>query len=266
MDHNRLSKAIIALVDLATRLRGPGGCPWDAQQTASTVRIYLLEEAYEVIEAIEESVPEDVCQELGDLLFQIVFLALLAQEKGAFDLVDVVEGVTEKMIRRHPHVFGDTRVDNAREVTANWTRIKIAEKKSTEASFLKSVPTDLPALLRAHRLSERAAKINFDWKSKDDIWGKVEEEFKELEEVVHEQDDNRVSEELGDLLFSLVNLSRHWGQNAEHILRLANQKFLRRFEKMEGVLKDSGLRLEEAAAEQMDQAWEKVKTAETVQK
>ena len=257
----RLSKAIISLDELVRRLRGPGGCPWDAEQTDSSIKIYLLEEAYEVLEAIEQSSAEDTCLELGDLLFQILVLAELASERGEFSLVHVIEKITEKMIRRHPHVFGDKELNNSEEVALNWEKIKQEERggKNDKLSSFRSVPTNLPALLRAHRLSERAGKVDFDWAGPDEIWEKVQEEFDELREAIEIKDRERVAEEVGDLLFSIVNLSRHWRLNAENLLRLANKKFLTRFEEMHNQLEASGLSLENASPKQMDQAWEKVK-------
>ncbi|MBL6978842.1 MAG: MazG family protein, partial [Desulfobacteraceae bacterium] len=159
MDINRSADAIRSLVKLVARLRGPGGCPWDAEQTDDTIKIYLLEEAYEVLDALEGVSPREVCSELGDLLFQILFLAQLASERGEFDFNEVVEGITEKMTRRHPHVFGDTRVDGAEDVASNWVKIKRKEtgRPKSTSFLLQSVPSDLPALLRAHRLSERAS-------------------------------------------------------------------------------------------------------------
>lgn len=264
MDSDRLSRAMVSLVELVERLRGPDGCPWDKRQTDSSIKIYLLEEAYEVLVAIEKSSPEEVSSELGDLLFQILFLAQLAAEKNQFDFVEVVEGVTEKMIRRHPHVFGEEKVDGPEDVALNWAQIKKAEKGEANdtSSALESVPVDLPALLRAHRLSERASKVGFDWPNRTEIWHKVREEFDELGSAIAKGDRERIAEELGDLLFSIVNLCRHWAFNAEHLLRIANQKFLERFREMEGELKATGTRLEEASLDQMNQVWETVKEQE----
>lgn len=264
MDSDRLSKAIVALVKLIQRLRRPNGCPWDKKQTDSSIKIYLLEEAYEVLAAIEKSSPQEVCSELGDLLFQILFLAQLAAERSQFDFVEVVERITEKMIRRHPHVFGQKRVDSTEEVALNWTRIKKAERNSTDdtSALLESIPVDLPALLRAHRLSERASKVGFDWTSAAGIWDKVREEFDELGSAIARDEREEVTEELGDLLFSIVNLCRHWELNAEHLLRVANLKFLERFGKMERELKTAGTQLEEASLDQMDRTWEMVKDRE----
>jgi len=262
MNKPELSNAIISLYDLMSRLRGHGGCPWDALQTDSSVMMYLLEEAYEVIDAVERAIADDVCMELGDLLFQIIFLARLAEERGEFDLKDVLQKITEKMIKRHPHVFGSTRVKGPEEVAVNWEKIKKQEKGvyETPTTSLQNVPMKLPALLRAHRLSEKASKVNFDWADAGDVWGKVEEEFEELKEAIRTRDSSRVGEELGDLLFSLVNLARHWDLNAEYLLRCANNKFIKRFGKMEEELNSSGITLEEATSERMNLAWEKVKT------
>lgn len=261
MEIDRLHRAITDLVELIERLRGPGGCPWDAEQTDLSIRVYLLEEAYEVLEAIEKSSPPDVCLESGDLLFQILFLAQLAAERKEFDFIDVVEKVTKKMIHRHPHVFGNAKAKNAEDVAMNWAKIKREEKRVSgdTASILKNIPMNLPALSRAHRLSERASKVNFDWPDAAGVLDKVNEEFMELESAISKKDNKAFAEEMGDLLFSLVNLSRHWGLNAENILRDANQKFTERFEKMEKTLKISGIELEEATPEMMNQAWEKIK-------
>ncbi|MDY6973819.1 MAG: nucleoside triphosphate pyrophosphohydrolase, partial [Thermodesulfobacteriota bacterium] len=235
MDSDKLSGAISSLIELVERLRSPAGCAWDAIQTDSSIRIYLLEEAYEVLEAVEKSSPPDVCMELGDLLFQIVFLAQLASERKEFDFVEVIERIIEKMIRRHPHVFENERVGGAEDVALNWARIKMAERGAPgdTSALLRSVPVNLPALLRSHRLSERASKVDFDWANADEVWCKVREELEELESAIVRKDRDEVAEELGDTLFALVNLARHLGFNAENILRLANKRFLERFERME---------------------------------
>lgn len=261
MTDERLSGAISALYGLVSRLRDPSGCPWDLMQTDSTIKMYLLEEAYEVLDAIENGSPEEVCQELGDLLFQIIFLADLAKERGEFDLEEVMEKITEKMIRRHPHVFGSMRVNSSSEVSDNWERIKKEEKGGfkSPSSLLDEVPVSLPSLLRAHRLSDRASKAGFDWAGREEVWDKVKEEFDELAEVLTDRDKERVGEEIGDLLFSLVNLARHWGLNAEHALRDANQKFIKRFREMEEELKAEGMELSESSPHEMDLAWEKIK-------
>ena len=261
MNKKALSEAISNLIGLALKLRGPGGCPWDALQTDSTIKLYLLEEAYEVLDAIERGSPEDVCLELGDLLFQIIFLVMLADERGEFDMVEVIEKITEKMTKRHPHVFGKASVNSPAEVSENWQKIKMTERRgaNSPSSMLHDVPDNLPALLRAHRLSERAAKVGFDWEGREAIREKVKEEFYELEEVLTAKDRDRIGEEIGDLLFSLVNMARHWGLNSEFLLRDANQKFLKRFQKMEKELERSGVDLSRASSSDMNRAWEEIK-------
>ena len=262
MDVIRLGNALNALTDLVKRLREPGGCPWDAAQTMDSVRMYLLEEAYEVLDAIERDEPEEVCSELGDLLFQVIFIAYLAEEKGRFDLVKVIEKITEKMIRRHPHVFGDVKVRDADEVAVNWARIKKSEGGHTsgvDGTFLKHVSPNLPALQRAHRLGERASKAGFDWPDRESVWEKVQEEMGELKEAMGEKDPAWVEEELGDLLFSVVNLARHWGVGAEDLLRKTNSKFVSRFERMEKALSLSGKDLGSSTLEEMDRVWNKIK-------
>ena len=252
---------MVALVDLVVRLRGPDGCPWDAKQTDASIKVYLLEEAYEVMEALERTDPKDVCQELGDLLFQIVFLAHLAGERGDFDFIDVIEKITEKMIRRHPHVFAEAKVDSAEDVAFNWAKIKRAEKEAAKEiiSDLRSVPKDLPALMRAHRLGERVSKTGLDWLNSEEMWEKVVGEFENLRTAVTERQGAGVREGLGKLLLGLANVSRLWGYNAENLLRLAIQEYLERLEKMESVLKSSGVTPEAATSNQLKEAWAKTK-------
>jgi MazG family protein len=264
MTKDRLSGAVSGLNDLVFRLRGPGGCPWDAAQTDDTAKMYLIEEAFEVLDAIGCKSPEDVCEELGDLIFQVFFLSALAKERGEFDLARVIERITEKMIRRHPHVFGDKTVTGPSEVSDNWDRIKREEKEENNSplSRLKNVPVNLPALLRAHRLSERASKVGFDWAGREEIWEKVGEEFGELTKAVKENDGKKVREEMGDLMFSIVNLARHWGFNSEQLMMDANQKFINRFERMEGELRSSGSAIDKAGVKEMNQAWDRIKSSE----
>jgi tetrapyrrole methylase family protein / MazG family protein len=264
MTSERLSGAVSALNDLVSRLRGPGGCPWDAIQTDDSIKMYLLEEAYEVLDAIDSKSPGDVCEELGDLIFQIFFLSALAGERGEFELAQVIEGITEKMIRRHPHVFGETTVRDHSEVSDNWDKIKREEKKEykSPSSRLKDIPLNLPALLRSHRLSERASKVGFDWTGRDEIWEKVKEEFEELTRAVNDKDEKKTWEEMGDLMFSLVNLARHWGFNSEQLMLSANRKFIKRFELMEMELSASGSDMDKAGPEEMNRAWEKIKSSE----
>jgi len=261
MGTERLTGAVAVLVDLVAQLRGPDGCPWDAEQTDSTIKLYLLEEAYEVLEAIEESSPGDVCQELGDLLFHIIFLARMAEERQEFDFTEVVESITEKMIRRHPHVFGRTNVDNAEDVAINWARIKKEEKKTSgdSSSLLDGVPVNLPALLRAHRLSERASKSGPDSPDTGDTWDKVLEKFESLRTAVANNDRDLIGREMGGFFFCLVRLARHWGFNSEHLLRTANKEFIHRFENMARELEVSGTKTIKDNQEQMKRALDKVK-------
>ncbi len=236
MDPERLSKAVLGLLDLVAKLRGPGGCPWDAKQTDSTIRLYLLEEAYEVLNAIEKESAPNVCQELGDLLFHILFLARLAEERDEFDFTEVVERITEKMIRRHPHVFGEVSVESVDDVAVNWARIKKQEKKESgdASSLLNGIPVDLPALLRAHRLSERASRANLDSPDSEEVWDIVLEKFEALKSSVTSQDRDKFGHDMGTFLFCLVNLSRLWGVNSEHLLRDASNEFIDRIENGNG--------------------------------
>ncbi|MEW6664625.1 MAG: nucleoside triphosphate pyrophosphohydrolase [Thermodesulfobacteriota bacterium] len=231
MDRTRLSGALVALYELVARLRGPGGCPWDARQTPHTVKMYLLEECYEVLDALERDRPRQVCQELGDLLFQVLFLAYMGEEKGEFDLLETLEGIHEKMVRRHPHVFGREKADSPEEVARNWARIKEDERSDVEdpGSLLRSVPAGLPALLRAHRLSERASKASETVEEEPDPWAGTQADFKALEGALAQKDTVRSGEILGRLLFDLASLARSLGFNAEDLLRKANQAFVEGF-------------------------------------
>lgn len=231
MDKRRLSKVLVSLYEIMRELRGPNGCPWDAKQTNDTVKMYLLEEAYEVLDAVESGDPKAICEELGDLFFQIVFLARLAEEEGAFSLLDVMENIRDKMIRRHPHVFGQTKVENADEVAHNWKKIKSKEKGSKgdgdQLLALERIPTALPALLRAHRLIERAPKGTNGGGVKDH-GHRIGDLCKHVNQALEQRDRARLGEEMGNLLFQLSGLAREWGLNAEHLLRQANQRFVDR--------------------------------------
>lgn len=258
MDPQRLANAVTGLADLVARLRGPSGCPWDAEQTDRTIRTYLLEEAYEVLEAIEEGGPPEVCQELGDLLFQIFFLARLAEERGEFDLADVIEKIRGKMVHRHPHVFGLEKAETPEDVTANWQKIKRAERDGAggEASLLRSVPASLPALMRAHRVTERAYRSGFDRVPTDRAWARVRTAFCGLERSVRAEDSPGFGEAAGVVLFTLANLARLMGFNSENLLRSAILTFIRKFERAENALSSRGIRMEEATPEQLSAALE----------
>ncbi len=262
-----LAASIIELVELTEKLRSPGGCPWDREQTYTSVKMYLLEECYEAVDAIEKEDYTEMCIELGDLLFMIVFLAQLSHENALFSMTDIIRNIVKKMKFRHPHVFGDMVVENSEEVKENWQMLKMQEKgniNKTASSILEDVPLCLPALLRAHRLSKKASKAGFDWKTKWDVWEKVKEEFNELSDAMKDGESSRIREEMGDLFFSLVNLARHWDMNSEELLRDANSKFVDRFKRMEHELDSSGIKLDEASSEEMNRVWDKIKKKERV--
>ena len=221
------------LISLVRILRSDHGCPWDREQTSDQIKIYLLEEAYEVLDALESGNHDDVCAELGDLFFQILFLARIFEESGDFSIFDVIETITEKMIRRHPHVFGDTRVSNSDEVRDKWHEIKIAEAKDKETaqnSFLDSVPKQLPALMRAYRISERVARADPDQPNVDSVVKKLDKELAGLKSTLKEANSEEMTEKLGDLLFAVVNLSRLIRVHPETALRKAVSKFIKGFQ------------------------------------
>jgi MazG family protein len=227
--------AFLALMGLISKLRGPGGCPWDARQTEESVKVYVLEEAYEVLDAIERGSSEDLCGELGDLLFQILFLASMAEEKSHFTLSQILEGITRKMIHRHPHVFGSATVRTAEEVAENWDKIKKQEKGVVESSpsLLADVPAGLPALLRAHRLNERAGRLRSTGEEGESILKSVEESLDSLSRNVEEKNKEAIGDDIGRSLFHLADLARHWGWNAESLLRKTNDRFLKGFQRGE---------------------------------
>lgn len=250
------------VVDVMARLRSPNGCPWDAEQTHATLRRYIIEEVYEVVEAIDEKDPAHLCEELGDLLLQIVFHARMAEENGDFSMQDVVDTVTEKLIRRHPHVFGDISVRDAAEVIVNWDAIKRLEKKVKPQSVLDGVPSGLPALLRANKLQIKAAKVGFDWDDIAPVWAKVAEELDELREAAEIGDKAKIEDELGDVIFATVNLGRFLGVEAEVALNGTNNKFIRRFQQMEEAVRAKGLKWKDLDLTAMDELWEAVKATE----
>ncbi|MEI7637088.1 MAG: nucleoside triphosphate pyrophosphohydrolase [Syntrophus sp. (in: bacteria)] len=255
------SPEIDELLALIRTLRSPEGCPWDRVQKETDLRRYLLSEAYEVIDAIAEGSPADLREELGDLLFQILFLVVLAEEQGHFNFAGVVRGISEKMIRRHPHVFADTSVRDVSEVKANWEKIKATqEHKDKHVSPLNvGISRSLPALSRAQAITAQAATVGFDWERTDQVIEKIEEELQELKEAIRMKDHDNMEEEIGDLLFSVVNLSRFANVQAEEALRRTTGKFLRRFQYIEKRLQEKGVSLEEATLEVMDRLWEEAK-------
>jgi MazG family protein len=256
------ASGLARLESIMAALRGRPGCPWDHKQTPETIQKYILDEAYEVAEAVRTGDPAAVREELGDLLFLIVFLVHLYQEGGRFDLGDVVAGAAEKMIRRHPHVFGQTRVTGAAQVLERWERIKAGEQGRRDKGLLGGVPRGMPALDRAQRLSSRAARVGFDWPGPDEVWDKVDEELAEVRAARRAGDPDLVAAELGDLLFTLVNLLRLSGRSAEEVLHRANDKFQRRFTALEGRFEAQGRDLSEVTPAQMNQVWDELKRGE----
>jgi tetrapyrrole methylase family protein / MazG family protein len=249
------------LVDIMAKLRSENGCAWDKVQTHETLKPYLIEEAYEVIEAIDEKDPSKLKEELGDLLIQVVFHAQVARDAGQFDINDVIERICAKMISRHPHVFGDAKFDTPEAVVRQWHERKKEEGKLRD-SALEGVPRELPGLLRAHRLQSRAAKVGFDWEKTEDIFDKLEEELNEFREAFGKKSVNEIEEELGDLFFVLVNISRSVGVNAEEALRKTISKFISRFRYIEMKAAEEGRRLEDMSLEEMDSIWDEAKRGE----
>lgn len=256
-----MATPIDELLAVMDRLRGPQGCPWDREQTLKTLQTYLLEEAHEVLQAMEREAPDLLREELGDLLFQVVFQSRIAAEKGWFDFQAIARGISEKLVRRHPHVFGDARVADSREVIRQWEDLKEEERrKSAQGSRLGGVPPSLPALLQALRLSEKAARAGFDWTSADQVFHKVREEIGEWEEATHATDSDSAARELGDLLFSLVNVARKLGLDPEASLQGTNQRFRSRFATMEKAVMDGGERMEELSPERWEELWARAKS------
>jgi len=248
------------LVYILKRLRGPGGCPWDREQDHKSLRPFVLEEAYEVVEAIESEDMSELKEELGDLLLQVVLHSQIANENDEFDVSQVIHAICDKMIRRHPHVFGDETAKDAKEVLSNWNAIKKAEKKEkADDSILSGVPHALPALLKAFTYSRRAAQVGFDWDSTGDVITKLREEVDELEESVQKEEWDEVEDEMGDVLFVMANLARRLKVNPEVALERANKKFRRRFSYIEDRLADQGSSPQDSNLEEMDKLWDEAK-------
>ncbi|MBI1894723.1 MAG: nucleoside triphosphate pyrophosphohydrolase [Candidatus Rokubacteria bacterium] len=251
------------LLTVMERLRGEGGCPWDREQTRQSLTPFLIEEAHEVVEAIETGSAAGLMEELGDLLFQVVFHAQLAQERGEFTMSDLLAALIDKMVRRHPHVFGDATVTTATEALAQWEHLKQSERK-TEAtrSLLDGIPQSLPALLRAHRVQSKSSRVGFDWNTPEEAWEKVREEVGEFERSLQSDEPADVEEEVGDLLFSLVNVTRLLGLNAEICLQRATRKFQARFAAMEADVRRDGQDLGRLSLEEMERRWQAGKARE----
>jgi MazG family protein len=246
------------LCEIVAKLRGPGGCPWDAEQTNESLLPALIEEAYEVAGAVHAADESNFREELGDLLLLIVMHAEIAAEAGRFKIDNVIWEVTEKLIRRHPHVFGESDARDSGAVVRQWEAIKRAEKKS-EKHYLASLPEALPALMRADKAQKKVARVNFDWKKIEDVIAKVEEEVGEVKAAIESQDRQLIEDEIGDLLFAVVNLSRKCKIDAESALQRATDKFRARFNRMEDELKSQGKRLGDADLAEMDRIWNQIK-------
>lgn len=247
------------LVEIMARLRAEGGCEWDRAQTHESLRQYLVEETHEVIDAIRQGDPDPLCEELGDLLLQVLFHAQIASEIGQFDISDVIASISGKMIRRHPHVFGDATADTPEAVSRQWDHIKRTVENRSHESILGGIPKGFPSLLRAAKMSKKAARAGFDWERTEQVLGKVEEELSELKEAMMLGDPAPMEHELGDVLFSLVNLARFLGLNAEVAMVSANDRFERRFREMEKIAEKTGCSIENADMDTLDRLWEMAK-------
>lgn len=257
-----------ALLSLMGRLRAEGGCPWDREQTHASLRPYLIEETYEALEALDVGETGHIVEELGDVLFQVVFHCQIAREQGEFTMADVLQAVIQKMTRRHPHVFGNTEVANSGEALRQWEQIKRTEAgaEDTPRSALDGVPKSLPSLLRAQRLQVKAGRVGFDWPTWREAWSKVREEMVEADEAMVAGDADRVKAELGDLLFSLVNVARLLEIDAEGSLRQAADTFTRRFKEVEAAMRAEGRQVDEASPEELDRQWLAVKSREGLER
>ena len=263
------------LCHIVARLRAPDGCPWDREQTNESLLSALLEEAYEVVSAVRSGDDVNLREELGDLLLLIIMQAQIASENGRFDVADVIEGINQKLVRRHPHVFGDSEAGDSGSVLRQWERIKLEEKKGASEGYLAGLPQALPALMRAQKAQAKAARVNFDWVDPGDVMAKVEEELGEVRMALAERErkekgppnaasdaefTGNVAEEIGDLLFAVVNLARKQKLDAEALLQAATNKFTERFHRMELALKDEGHKLGEADLATLDAIWNRMKT------
>lgn len=248
------------LVEIMNILRSPGGCPWDREQNHESLKHYLIEETYEVLEVIDSGDKDKLCEELGDLLFQVIFHARIAAENGDFDINDVVQGICSKMVARHTHVFGDDAADTAEQVLVTWEANKKREKNiKSQTDVLKNVPSNLPALMRSFKIQQKAAQVGFDWEETDDAFKKVDEEISELRNVYKSKNVERITDELGDTLFAIVNLSRFLKVQPELALTGTINKFIKRFEYMENESAKSGRKLSDMTLSEMDELWNKAK-------
>lgn len=258
-DLEKKKEAFAELLDVIATLRT--GCPWDKKQTMESLRPLSIEEIYELGDAILENDMQEVKKELGDLLMHIVFYAQIGSERNEFDICDVLNGICEKLKYRHPHIYGDVKVANAEEVLQNWEQLKLKEK-GRKHQVLEGVPVSLPALVKSYRIQDKVRGIGFDWKQKEDVWEKVREELGEFEEEMKKGDKEKMEDEFGDVMFSLVNAARLYGINPENALEKTNQKFIRRFTYVEGKANEAGQKLSEMDLSEMDAFWQEAKDAE----
>ncbi|MDR1371033.1 MAG: nucleoside triphosphate pyrophosphohydrolase [Dysgonamonadaceae bacterium] len=261
MKHSKIQKteSFGRLLDILDELREK--CPWDKKQTNESLRTNTIEETFELCEAIINNENSEIKKELGDVLLHIVFYAKIGEEKGAFDIKDVCDAICDKLIFRHPHVFGSVEAETAGQVEHNWEQIKLKEKGGNK-TVLEGVPASLPSLPKAHRIQDKARNAGFDWNVKEDVWDKVQEEFMELKEEIHTLDQDRMEGEFGDLFFSLVNAARLYKINPDNALERTNQKFIHRFNYMEQKVKEQGKSLKDIRLEEMEEYWQEAKTTE----
>lgn len=257
-NHSRTEKleAIGKMLDVLDILRVK--CPWDAKQTNESLRANTIEEVYELSDAILSDSSDDLKKELGDVLLHIAFYSKIAEEKNDFDIADVADALREKLIFRHPHVFGEVRAENAAEVSQNWEQIKLKERGGNK-TVLAGVPTSLPSIIKANRIQEKVRNVGFDWDTKEQVWDKVKEEIQEVEAEIKAGNSQKMEEEFGDLLFSIINAARLYGVNPDSALEATNRKFIKRFNFLESKAKDLGKPLKEMSLEEMDEIWEQAK-------
>jgi len=255
-------KSIERLVGIMRRLRAEGGCPWDREQTLDSLKPNLIEETYEIVDAIDNKDYAELQEELGDVLLQVVFMSQICSEQDRFDLADVAEGISDKLVRRHPHVFGDLDVADSEEVLRNWNAIKRKEHKEDRTSAVGNMPRHLPALQKANHVQKEAARVGFDWDNLQPVIDKIEEELQEVKDALEQRDADGIKEEIGDLLFSVVNLSRFKGHCAEDLLNQTIKKFVRRFRGIEEQIHEQGREITEYTLSELDTIWESIKAEE----
>ncbi len=259
-DYAEAGRLFCELLHIMSRLRGEQGCPWDQKQDHRSIKPCLIEETYEVVEAIEEGSAVKLTEELGDVLLQVVFHAQIGKDEQTFQITDVIKTLNEKLVRRHPHVFADVQLDTAEAVLANWEAIKKKEKgEQQDSSLLQGIPKNIPGLLRAHRIQERVARVGFDWERIDGLFAKIDEELEEFKAAYREGGEEEINDELGDLFFMLVNLARFVEKDPESALHSTINKFVKRFNYIERALLEKGVGLEEASLEVMEELWQEAK-------